>query len=48
MLKRTHNFKLANVEKSIKDHPKAWITLSFISTFLCVIDVINTLKKEGK
>lgn len=48
MLKRTHKFELSNVEKSIKDHPKMWIGLSFISTFLFVADVINTLKKEGK
>ena len=48
MLKRTHKFELANVEKSIKNHPKMWIGLSFISTFLFVVDVVNTLKKEGK
>lgn len=48
MLKRTHKFELSNVEKSIKDHPKMWIALSFVSTFLFVADVVTTLKKEGK
>ena len=48
MLNRTHKFELANVEKSIKDHPKIWIGLSFISTFLFVVDVVNTLKGGNK
>jgi len=48
MMKRTHKFELSNVEASIKKHPKMWIGLSFISTFLFVVDVVNTLKKEGK
>ena len=38
MLKRTHKFELSNVEASIKKHPKMWIGLSFISTFLFVVD----------
>lgn len=46
MTKRTHEFKLSNVEESIKKHPKMWIGLSFISTFFFVADVVNTLKKE--
>ena len=48
MTKRTHEFKLSNVEESIKKHPKMWIGLSFVSTFLFVADVVNTLKKAGK
>lgn len=48
MLKRTHKFELSNVEASIKKHPKMWIALSFVSTFLFVADVVTTLKKEGK
>lgn len=47
MTKRTHEFKLSNVEASIKKHPKMWIGLSFVSTFLFVADVVNTLKKRG-
>lgn len=47
-MKRTHKFELANVEKSIKDHPKAWIALSFISTFLFVADVVSTIKGGNK
>ena len=45
MLNRTHKFELSNVETSIKSHPKMWISVSFISTFLFVVDVVNTLKK---
>lgn len=48
MLKRTHKFELANVEKSIKKYPMMWIGLSFISTFLFVADVVNTLKGGNK
>jgi len=48
MLKRTHKFELSNVETSIKKHPKMWIGLSFISTFLFVADVVNTLKGGNK
>lgn len=47
MTKHTHKFELANVEASIKKHPKMWIGLSFVSTFLFVADVVNTLKKRG-
>ena len=47
-MKRTHEFKLSNIEASIKKHPKLWIAASFISTFVTVIDIVNTLKKEGK
>lgn len=48
MLKRTHKFELSNVEASIKKHPKLWIAASFISTFIVVADVINTLKGGNK
>lgn len=48
MLKRTHKFELSNVEASIKKYPMMWIGLSFVSTFLFVVDVVNVLKKEGK
>lgn len=48
MMKRTHKFELSNVEASIKKHPKMWIGLSFISTFLFVVDVVNTLKGGNK
>lgn len=48
MTNRTNEFKLSNVEASIKKHPKLWIAASFISTFIVVADVVNTLKKAGK
>jgi len=48
MLKRTHKFELSNVEASIKKYPMMWIGLSFISTFLFVADVVNTLKGGNK
>lgn len=48
MTNRTNEFKAYNVEASIKKHPKLWIAASFISTFIVVIDVVNTLKKAGK
>ena len=48
MMKRTHKFELSNVEASIKKYPMMWIGLSFISTFLFVADVVNTLKGGNK
>mgnify|MGYP000847244859 CR=1 FL=1 len=47
-MKRTHEFKLSNIEASIKKHPKLWIAASFISTFIVVADVVNTLKGGNK
>lgn len=45
-MKRTHKFEMKNLETSIKNHPMMWIGLSFISTFLFVFDVVNTLKGD--
>lgn len=47
-MKRTHEFKMSNVKASMQRHPKLWVAASFVATFVAVVDVVNTLKKEGK